>query len=317
MTQPATRLINLIMLLQRRPNQKAADLAAELGISVRSLHRYMDGLDEMGIPIYSERGPAGGFSLVRGYKLPPLVFTPEEAVSLSLGASLVQEMWSSLYSEAAASALARLNALLPEAQRQEAAWARRSLVASGMQRPNLERLAPLLETLRQAARENQKVRMAYLSPGRPDATSRTVDPHALAYRWGWWYVIGYCHRREGMRIFRLDRITELTRLDEIFVPEKDFDARAFFEGEMAADQGLTVRLRFQPEMAQVAHANPFNWTDKEDQPDGSVIVSMQVPDLTWAASLALAYGPGVVVLEPEAVRQEVCRWAQSIASQYS
>ena len=61
------------MPLQRRPNQKAGDLAEALGVSVRSLHRYIAMLEEMGIPVYSERGPAGGFSLVRGYKMPPLL----------------------------------------------------------------------------------------------------------------------------------------------------------------------------------------------------------------------------------------------------
>ena len=81
MSSPATRLLTLIMLLQRRPKQKAGDLADALGVSVRSVHRYIDMLDEMGIPVYSERGPDGGFSLVRGYKMPPLVFTPEEAVA--------------------------------------------------------------------------------------------------------------------------------------------------------------------------------------------------------------------------------------------
>ncbi len=92
MTNTATRLITLIMLLQRKPNQKATELAKELGVSVRSLHRYMSMLDELGIPVYSERGPHGGFSLVRGYKIPPLVFTPEEAVAVYLGTSLVERM---------------------------------------------------------------------------------------------------------------------------------------------------------------------------------------------------------------------------------
>jgi predicted DNA-binding transcriptional regulator YafY len=84
------------MLLQRRPNQKAEELARALGVSVRTLHRYMTMLDEMSIPIYSERGPHGGFSLVRGYKLAPLVFTPEQAVAVYLGTSLVGEMWGRL-----------------------------------------------------------------------------------------------------------------------------------------------------------------------------------------------------------------------------
>jgi len=108
MANSASRLLTLILLLQRQPGEKAADLAAELGVSTRTLHRYLATLDEMGIPIYSERGPYGGFSLVRGYKMPPLVFTPEEAAAVSLGASLVGEMWGRLYQEAAQGALAKL-----------------------------------------------------------------------------------------------------------------------------------------------------------------------------------------------------------------
>ena len=84
MTTTATRLITLIMLLQRHPNQKAGELACELDVSVRTLHRYFAMLDEMGIPIFSERGPYGGFSLVRGYKMPPLIFSPQEAVAVCL-----------------------------------------------------------------------------------------------------------------------------------------------------------------------------------------------------------------------------------------
>jgi predicted DNA-binding transcriptional regulator YafY len=70
MSNTATRLITLIFLLQNQPNQKAAELAEKLGVSVRTLHRYFEMLDEMGIPVYPERGPYGGFSLVRGYKMP-------------------------------------------------------------------------------------------------------------------------------------------------------------------------------------------------------------------------------------------------------
>src|SRR5512136_907810 len=88
MANTATRLITLIMLLQRQPSQKAAELADRLRVTVRTLHRCMAMLDEMGIPIYSERGPHGGFNLVRGYRMAPLVFTPEEAVAVYQGTSL-------------------------------------------------------------------------------------------------------------------------------------------------------------------------------------------------------------------------------------
>jgi predicted DNA-binding transcriptional regulator YafY len=148
----ATRLITLIMLMQRQPNQKAGELARLLGVSIRSVHRYMAMLDEMGIPVYSERGPYGGFSLLRGYKMPPLIFTPEEAVAVHLGTGLVKELWGQMYQDAAQGALAKLDNVLPDEQRHEIAWARRTLLATGMQRSDADMVAPLLESLRRAAR---------------------------------------------------------------------------------------------------------------------------------------------------------------------
>ncbi len=195
----ATRLITLIMTLQRQPVQKAADLADKLGVSVRTLHRYFGMLDEMGIPIYAERGPYGGFSLVRGYKLPPLVFTPEEAIAIYLGTSLVSEMWGRLYQESAQGALAKLENVLPDEQRNEIAWARRSLVATGMQRADLSALAPTLEKLRRAAREQRRIEMQYQSTTGDKVTERQVDPYALVHRGGWWYLVGYCHLRDAQR----------------------------------------------------------------------------------------------------------------------
>src|SRR6266540_4438233 len=99
MANTATRLITLIMLLQRQPNQTASQLARALDVSVRTVQRYITMLDEMGIPIYAERGPYGGYALVRGYKLPPLVFSPAEAVAIYLGTSFLEEVWGRLYQE--------------------------------------------------------------------------------------------------------------------------------------------------------------------------------------------------------------------------
>jgi predicted DNA-binding transcriptional regulator YafY len=317
MSTPATRLITLITLLQRRPNQKASDLAAELGVSVRSLHRYLQGLDEMGIPIYTERGPYGGFSLVRGYKLPPLIFTPEEAVVISLGAGLVEETWGRLYREAALSALSKLNALLPETQREEAAWARRSLVSTGLHRAILDVLPPWLEQLKQASHEGRQVEIAYQGANQNSPSTRVLDPYALVNRAGWWYVVGFCHLRKAMRNFRLDRIHELTMLETKFEVKADFDLKAYLKTESEAEKGIRVRMRFSAEMASVARSNPFTWEEVEELPDGSILAVMTAADVPWAASVALSFGPAVIVLEPEEVRQEMRRWALALVNLYS
>lgn len=316
MTQPATRLITLILLLQNQPDQKASELAEQLGVSVRTIHRYLSMLDEMGIPVYSERGPYGGFGLVRGYKMPPLVFTPEEAVVVTLGVSLVEEMWGQLYREAARGALAKLENLLPDEQRSEVAWARQVLVATKLNRADLDRLAPSLEMLRQAVRERRAVQISYRSASRPEPDCREVNPYALVFRGGWWYVVGYCLLRQEMRFFRIDRIEELQWTGEGFQVPGDFDVHAYVAAEWGSQAQIRVKMRFEPQAAHVALTNRSYWETLEEQPDESILVTLLLPDMISATSTALAYGPGVTVLEPEALRTMVADWAHSIAALY-
>ena len=316
MTKPANRLLTLILLLQNHPNQKAADLAARLGVSARTLHRYIEMLDEMGIPVYTERGPYGGFSLVRGYRMPPLIFNPEEAVAVCLGTSLVGEMWGQLYQDAARDALVKLDNVLPDEQRDEVAWARRSLVAMGLHRPALDARAAVVEKLRRAIRELRRVEMVYQSASAPESGTRRLDPYALALHGGWWYVVGFCHIRQEVRTFRIDRIQETTLLGENFRPPENFNAREFMMRTLPGQPQVQARLRFRPEAAQIARLNRSYWDELAEQPDGSVEVIMSSPDLNWAASNTLAYGPGVEVLDPPELRQLVRNWAQAIAASY-
>jgi predicted DNA-binding transcriptional regulator YafY len=317
MTSPANRLLTLILLLQRQPNQKAAGLAASLDVSVRTLHRYIERLDEMGIPVYTERGPYGGFSLVRGYKMPPLVFTPEEATAVSLGTGLVEEMWGELYREAARGALAKLENLLPEQQREEVKWARRTLVSAGLAHPSLDTRSTTLAKLRSAMHAACRVKMIYQSTSSLKPTARELDPYAIAFRWGWWYVVGYCHTRRSVRTFRIDRIQELNVMDEPFQAPADFDARAFLAEFVQGQPQVQVRLRFAAQAAPVAHTNRALWEAFEEQADGSVVVTFSAPDLNWAASTVLAYGPPVEVLEPPELRHLLRGWARAIVKLYN
>jgi predicted DNA-binding transcriptional regulator YafY len=317
MSTTATRLITLIMLLQRKQKQKAADLAEELGVSVRTVHRYINELNEMGIPIYSERGPYGGFSLVRGYKMPPLVFTPQEAVAIYLGISLVEEVWGPLYADAARAVTAKLDNVLPEEQRQEVAWARRTLVATGLQRTDHAPLGRLLQKLRRAARERRRVTMVYYSRSRSQHLERDVDPYAILHRWGWWYVIGHCCLRDAMRVFRVDRIQELTLTNDTYDVPEAFDVKEYLAQETWFPRQIQVRMRFSPQAALDARDESRTWDTMEEQPDGSLHVTFGATDLAWAARVVLWYGPEVEVLEPKELRRQVEELARTVAERYA
>jgi len=316
MTTTATRLITLIMLLQDRPSQKAAELAEKLGVSVRTLHRYIGMLDEMGIPVYTERGPYGGFSLVRGYKLPPLVFTPEEAVAIYLGTSLVGQMWGQLYREPAQGALAKLDNVLPDEQRGEVAWAQRSMVTRDLHQADPTTFSPHLEKLRRAARQHRQVKLLYQGSSNPKPTERQVNPYALVYRSGWWYLVGHCQLRQALRTFRVDRIQQLELLSEPFQMPEGFNVHAYLD-EMFKDQPVVrACLRFASEAAHIARSNLTGWESCQENPDGSVDVVMAASDLNWLASLVLSFSTWVTVLDPPELRALVREWAVATASLY-
>jgi predicted DNA-binding transcriptional regulator YafY len=316
MANTATRLITLIMLLQRQPNQNATQLAQSLDVSVRTIQRYITMLDDIGIPVYAERGPYGGYALVRGYKMPPLIFTPEEAVAVYLGTRLLEEVWGRLYQEGARGALAKLDNVLPDEQRREVAWARQAVLAIGTNwaDPNLS--VSYLEQLRDAIRERRRVRMRYRGRSQQEPEQRDVDPYKLVSRWGWQYCIGYCHRRQNPRTFRLDRIIELEVLEQTFAEPVDFDLQDYLKTNPFFQPTVRARLRFGPESAVVALDNRAYWESIEEQPDGAVVVTFAAPDLEAAAGMVLRIGFPAVIVEPVALRELVRTQTRAIADHF-
>lgn len=317
MSNTATRLLRLILLLQEQPNQKAESLAEKLEVSVRTLHRYMGMLDEMGIPIYTERGPYGGFSLVRGYKMPPLIFSPQEAVALALGTRTADQIWGALYHEASLSALSKLEHVLPEEQLREIRWAEQKLVSSNLHRQPINDLEPDLVIIREGLRENRKLALAYQSAMANQYSRRTVQPYYLLHRAGLWYLIAYCELRQAMRAFRVDRMKQLALCPETFQPAADFDLQAFLDTGFLFEKRHIVSMRFDTQYAGLARSYPMSWESLTEQADGSVIVEFAATDLMMAAGMALSYGPGVQVLQPQELVTIVQEWATAVLSRYT
>ncbi len=317
MANVATRLISIILMLQRRGTLKAGELAEELGVSERTVHRYMTMLDEMGIPIYSERGPYGGFSLVRGYKLPPLVFTPEEATVLYLGAELVKDIWGASYRDAAVAATAKLDNVLPEALLQEVQQAQRGLVVTGWLRRDYGPWVPLLDDLRRCVARRRQIRLVYQS-FRQQITERLVNPYALALQWGNWYLVGYCHLRGELRTFRVERIQRIEPTGETFELPADFSAREYLL-RMADERPATcyrVVVRFEPEIAHLIRERQEEWQELTEHEDGTVTLAFDASDLAWPCRWVLTYQDKATVLSPPELTTMVRDVARAIAARY-
>jgi predicted DNA-binding transcriptional regulator YafY len=297
MTNVATRLLSLILLLQSRPSWKAAELASELDISERTIHRYMGMLDEMGIPIYSERGPYGGFSLVRGYKLPPLLFTAEEATVLYMGANLVREVWGPSYGDAVTAVTAKLDNVLPDDLRQEVALAQQSLVVGGLTALDYRPWAPVLSTLRGCISERNRVRLVYKGFAREE-TEREVDPYALTFQWGLWYLVAFCHMRQQMRTFRVDRIHKAEPLEESFTIPSGFSLRDYLAHAMQTEVTYSVTVHFEASAAPTVRERQGHWMQIADHKDGSITARFRVANLEWTTGWLLSYGAAAKAISP-------------------
>lgn len=223
--RPTTRVLAALELLQTHRRLTGAELARRLDVSVRTVRRYIAALESIGVPITAEQGRDGAYMLVAGFKLPPMMFTDEEAFALSVGLLAARELGIVDGREAADSAQAKLLRVLPDPIRQRLgdvdATIRLDLSTGTGTAGTLT-----LGKLSAAARRRRRVHVRYDSPA-SRVTSRDLDPYGLSFRGGRWYVVGLCHLRKDMRTFRLDRMLDVVELDERFERPDGFDVLDF------------------------------------------------------------------------------------------
>lgn len=208
----ADRLFEIIQHLRRRPTVRARDLGEALEVSERTIYRDIRDLMASGVPIEGEAGV--GYVLRPGFDLPPLMFKEAEIEALVLGARIVESWADEELATAAADAVAKIEAVIPE--RLRGYMATTALLA-----PALHHMEPIgfdLAKLRRAVRGQIRVRFRYTDVlGR--ASERTVRPLSLAYFGPVWVLAAWCELRVDFRTFRLDRMEGFEVTGERFRPE--------------------------------------------------------------------------------------------------
>ncbi len=229
------RLYELIQLLRDGRLHRAQDLAARLGVSMRTIYRDMETLAASGVPVEGARGV--GYQVSAAITLPPLNLTMTEVEALHLGMRIVGEVADSDLQAAARSLSAKIDAVLPEDRKAPpTGWGFATYpfadAARGFQH---------MPTLRAAIRVRQKLRIAYeneaCEAGGAEIGERTIRPLQLEY-WGrLWTVTCWCELRSDFQVLRVDRIKEMRLLPELFVEEPGKSLRDFMARENARPEG--------------------------------------------------------------------------------
>ncbi|WP_263409978.1 helix-turn-helix transcriptional regulator [Terriglobus tenax] len=230
MYDPIMRVLTVLEMLQGRDHVTGAELAERLGVDLRTVQRYMVRLKDLNIPIDSSRGVGGAYRLRPGFRLPPLLFTNEEAFALSLGLRALAQVGLAAFAPATEGALAKLERVMPQSLRESVRTVDEVIaIETG---PWV--VSTSVESLTRAAsaiRAGRQVRFAYRTHS-GETSEREIQPHGVVHTDGRWYLIGYCLSRKEMRTFRLDRVSGLLVTPVSFEPPESFDAQRYLREHM-------------------------------------------------------------------------------------
>lgn len=311
------RLLTMVPWLANRPGIDIAEAAAELGVSELQLESdlgllFMCGYGTMPDELIDVDREGGQIYLRNVETISrPLRLGRDEALTLMVGLRALAAVPGLTDHDAVDRAMAKLV---------EASGASASVAmdASSRVEVSIEEgvEAKTLATAREALRQRRRLHLRYLVPARDETTERDVDPMRVASIDGRWYLEGWCHRAQDTRLFRMDRIEEITLLPEDGTPPPDATQRDLAAGTFTPrPDDLVVTLRLRPGATWVSDYYPVE--TRRTEPDGGEIVTLRTADTAWLRRLVWRLGGRAVVLDPGWVAAEVEAGARAALARYT
>jgi predicted DNA-binding transcriptional regulator YafY len=267
-------------------------------------------LEELGIPIVTTQGRFGGYQVVPGFKLPPMIFSDEVALALAVGLMAARGLGLAHSMPALATARAKLERVFP-AKLKSRLRAVDESVAVEFTRSATVIDQQVLGLLCGAMQERRRVRMTYQSRG-DERTEREFDPYGLVYRAGRWYIIGWCHLRRGLRSFRLDRVVSVGALAVPFDRPEKFDALTYLKESIThIPRAHTVEVLLETDLA-TAQKSLGAYVGVIECVEGGVLLRAQADDLDWIARELARLPFDFRVKAPQSLRAAVCGIARRL-----
>jgi predicted DNA-binding transcriptional regulator YafY len=298
MSQTSSRLLELLSLLQGRRDWPGNQLADRLDVSGRTIRRDIERLRQLGYPVDSLTGPAGGYRLRAGSAMPPLLLDDEEAIAIAVGLRTAARASVTGIEETAVRALVKLEQVLP-------AHLRRRVSALGSATFTLPVAGPTVDpqhltVIAAACRDSECLRFGYRSRDGTDSR-REVEPHSLVNHGRRWYLVAWDRHREDWRTFRLDRLAKPAPTGVRFVPRKlpAKDAATFVERSITSAPNrfeAVVTLRAAAE--EIRSRVPAYWGTIEPISAHTCKYRTGDDDLRWLALRIAMLGVDFEVHEP-------------------
>jgi len=289
------RLTAILTQIQSKRWIKAHEIASRFDITVRTVYRDIRALEEAGVPIISEAGK--GYSLLEGYRLPPVMFTREEALSFIVAEKLIESITDKESVRHFAAALFKIKSVLKSSEKDVLDQISPQVEVINRINPPEEKDSTL-HIIISCLSAQQVFSIEYVSFEKDEVTNRWVEPVGVYYSFEQWYLIGWCRLRSGYRTFRLDRIRCIKVEEEIYTATHP-SLKEYLD-KVKQEQNLTkVVLRVDHSVMKYFKVQKYNWGFVMEKDCGDHMeLTFMTSSLEGFARWTLMMGDHMEVIEP-------------------
>lgn len=312
-------MLAILWMLNSGVKWTAKQISEKLEINIRTVYRYMDALCASGVPIVSDAGHNGGYSLLNHFIRAPLLFDLEEKKALLHAAVFAKEAGYPL-SEALSNATSKLKRYSNQAQEN---ILRRHLsgfeVINRMGDPSIQ---PVLAELEQAVENECSVEIDYRSGHEQQTKNRVIDPYGMVYWNNKWYTVAFCHLRNAIRSFRAERILQIKRTQITFKRPEAFSARELFMQnlwpDLAGKDGLiSLIIGGRSEALDDLCLHWFLGHHLKERTSNQAIFLLEEESLhRYVPYFLLSYGKSIQVIEPQSLKENLVAVASELVEYY-
>ena len=295
------RLHAILTHLQSKKRVTAQEMADRFSISLRTVYRDVKALDESGVPVIGEAGT--GYTIMEGYRLPPVMFTQEEASALLLGAKLAERFTDGSVQRHFNAALFKIKAVLRATDKEYVDNLTDHIEVMNRRSPVTEGATPYLSLLQQAIVQKKIIDLHYHAPTNETPTHRCVEPFGLLYYGSAWHLIGWCRLRNDYRDFRLSRMLHAVLMEEVFDGSCHPSVQEYMKMVTAHEDMQDVIIHFDKQVVRYLQEQKYlNGFVSEEDLGQAVRMKFLTGSLSYFARWLLTYTQSVRVESPEALQ---------------
>ncbi|WP_270169281.1 helix-turn-helix transcriptional regulator [Paenibacillus sp. SYP-B4298] len=312
-------MLAILWMLNSGVKLTAKQISEKLEISIRTVYRYIDALCASGVPIVSDAGHNGGYSLLNHFIRAPLLFDLEEKKALLHAAVFAKEAGYPL-SEALGNATSKLKRY--SNQEQERILSRHLSGFEVINRMGDPSIQPVLAELEQAVEGEYSIEIDYRSGHEQQTRNRVIDPYGMVYWNNKWYTVAFCHLRQAIRSFRAERILQIKRTQLAFKRPEAFSAREVFMQnlwpDLAGKDGIiSLVIGGRSEALDDLCLHWFLGHHLKERTSNQAIFLLEEQSLhRYVPYFLLSYGKSIQVIEPQSLKEQLVAVASELVEYY-